>query len=138
MRWTIKDVAEYVKNGKAPRILLAILRSCQRIFSFEEERKNRLARFPKVVEAYKAGMPIEKMVEKFGCSQHTIYRYVHMTGGPQRRIDSAKVQSAILARYAEGRPIAAIAAEFGCSQSYVSAIASSHGKQRRKFKKRGA
>lgn len=136
MIWTIKDVAKYVEKGTAPKPLLAILRGVLRIFDFEQERKNRLARFPKVVEAYKAGVPLEHIESKFKCSRNTIYRYVSMTGGPQRRIESKKVQGAILARYAEGRPIAAIAAEFGCSQSFVSQTASKAGVNRRNFKAR--
>ena len=58
MIWSLKDVASYVEKGTAPRPLLAILRGVLRVFDFEQERKNRLARFPKVVEQYKAGVPI--------------------------------------------------------------------------------
>lgn len=98
-RLILRDVAQYVRGSKANALLLAILHKTRHIFNFEEERQNRLSRFVKVCNAYKAGMPISEIETKFGCTKRTIYDYLERANIPRRRFTTEEIKAAILKDY---------------------------------------
>lgn len=137
MRWTLQDAADYWSNSKAPKPLIAIILAVRRVFNFDQERSNRLARFIKVVNAYKLGMPVDKIQEQFGCSKFTVLRYARLAGLSKReRGFDPKIKSSTIEMYRDGKSLDEIQALLGVSKAYISKTAVEAGINRRNFKKR--
>lgn len=137
MNWTLKDAAIYVQTSRAPRALLNALNAVLRVFTFAQERSNRLARFLKIVTAYKLGKPMLDIERKYGCSRGTVLRYARLAGCPKRpKHFDPEVRKAVIALYRQNKPLAEIEALLGVSQAYISKTATEEGINRRKFGKR--
>jgi len=133
----LRHVGNYVRTGQAPRALLAVLRKVKSIFTFTQERANRLKRFIRVVHAYKAGVPIKKIEDDYGCCKGTILRYARLSGLSKRpKGFEPDVRRAVIALYKDKVPIATIQARLGVSQAYISKTATEEGINRRNFKAR--
>ena len=136
MRFTLEDAARYWLNSRPSKAFQAFVAQIRRIFTFTEERANRLQRFPKVVDDYRAGMPVADIETKYGCSKHTVLRYARLAGLKKRPKRDQDTRRGIIALYQQGRPIAQISAQMGVSQALVSKIATEEGINRRNFKRR--
>lgn len=132
--YLLQNVADYIRTGKAISALKSLLTRKTKIISFTDEKENRPPRFVAVIEAYKSGMPIKEIADKFGCSLGTVHRYARMAG--LFRPNESSVKDGILAMYQQNKPIAEIAAFFGVSQALVSKYASEAGINRNKHKKK--
>lgn len=130
----LQSVADYIRTGQATQALLSLIKRHRPIISFDEERSNRPPRYIVVVKDYKAGMKIDDIADKHGCSKGTIHRYARMAG--LSRPNESNVRDSILAMYQLGKPIAEIAAKLGVSQALVSKYASEAKINRRQFRKR--
>lgn len=134
---TLKDTAEYIMTAKLPQTLKQILNNIQHIFTFTQERSNRLKRFVKIVRAYKQGMLIQDIEKEYGCSKSTILRYARMVGLEKRpKGFTEETRKATILLYKNGTPIAQIQAQLGVSQAYISKLAVAEGINRRRLKKR--
>lgn len=140
MKFTLEDAARYWVNSRPSKAFQAFVAQIRRIFTFTEERANRLQRFPKVVDDYKANMPVADIEAKYGCSKQTVLRYARLAGLEKRPKGDADRRRGIIAMYTQKDepPIAEIAARFGVSQALVSKIATEEGINRRNFKKRAS
>lgn len=137
MNLTLRDAANYIRTSKATRPLLAIIQSFRRVFTFTQERSNRLVRFITITNAYRRGQPIRDIEAKYGCSRQTVLRYARLAELPKReRGFDPNIRSAVIALYLDGKPIAQIQAQLGVSQAYISKTATEEGINRRVFKKR--
>jgi transposase-like protein len=137
MTVTLKVAAEAARGSRMPRFLVSIIESVRRVFTFTHERANRLARYFKIVGAYKLGKPVRDIEAQYGCSRGTVLRYARLAGCDKRpRGFDPAVRSAVIALYQQGVPIAQIEAQLGVSQGYVSKTATEEGINRRKFKAR--
>lgn len=136
MRFTLEDAAKYWATSRPTKAFLAFVAQVRRIFTFTEERANRLQRFPKLVDDYKAGLPVADIEAKYGCSKHTVLRYARMAGLEKRPKGDAGRRRGIIALYQQGLPIATIAAQMGVSQALVSKTATEEGINRRRFERR--
>jgi hypothetical protein len=137
MNWTLKDAAQYVTGAKAPRPLARLISAIQRVFTFTQERSNRIARFVKIVAAYKLGKPVKDIEAKYGCSRGTVLRYARLAGCPKRpKHFDPGVRKAVIALYQQNKPLAEIQALLGVSQAYISKTATEEGINRRNFAKR--
>jgi uncharacterized protein YerC len=137
MNLTLRNAADYVRTSRAPEAFLAIIRAFRRVFTFSQERTNRLARFVMVANAYRRGQPVRDIEAKYGCSRGTVLRYARLAGMPKRdRGFEPGIRDAVIALYLEGKPIAQIQAQLGVSQAYVSKTASEEGINRRVFRRR--
>lgn len=134
---TLQHAAHFVRTSRAPSGLLSILRRFRNIFTFAQERANRLARFVRVVRAYRLGKPVRDIESEYGCSRGTVLRYARMAGLPTRpkHFDPA-IRKAVIALYQQDKPIAEIQTRLGVSQAYISKTATEEGINRRNFKKR--
>jgi hypothetical protein len=131
----LQTVADYIVKGHAPKILLNILKNIKSVFTFTQERANRVKRFVRIINAYKAGVAIIKIEEDYGCTKSTVLRYARLAGLPKRdRGFDPDIKIATLLLYKDGLPISQISAQLGVSQAYVSKTASEAGINRRKFK----
>lgn len=129
----LQTVVDYLLKGKGPKLLLNILKNVKTIFTFTEERANRVKRFVRIINAYKAGVPIKKIEEDYGCAKSTILRYAQLAGLPKRdKGFKPNVKKATLSLYKDGVPIAQISAQLGVSQAYISKIAKAAGINRYK------
>lgn len=54
----IKDAAEYVRTSKFNKFILAILRSPLKLYTFTDERNNRVSRYVAIINEYKKGTSI--------------------------------------------------------------------------------
>lgn len=135
MKFTLQDAARYWLNSRPSRAFQAFVAQIKRIFTFTEERANRLQRFPKVVDDYRNGLPVADIEAKYGCSRGTVLRYARLAGLDKRPKGDAERRRGIIALYETGAPIARIAAEMGVSQALVSKIATEEGINRRQFAK---
>ncbi len=125
---TLKNAAEYILTSKAPTGLLSILRRIRSVFSFTQERANRLARFVKIVRAYKAGQLVLDIEAEYGCSRHTVLRYARLAGLPKRQKGfDPDVRESVIAAYKAKKPIAEIAEKYKVSMAYVSKTATEEG-----------
>lgn len=123
MIFTLKDAAEYFKTAKAPQGFLALIRQIKNIFTFPQERANRLKRYGEVTKAYKDGMMITDIENKYGCSRHTIYRYAKLAGLPKRpKSDDPERHAKIIKLSREGKSQIEIAKLCNCTISLVSQI----------------
>lgn len=136
MRFTLEDAARYWANSRPSKAFKAFVAQIRRIFTFTEERANRLQRFPRIVNDYRDGIPIADIEAKYGCSKQTVLRYARLAGLDKRPKGDAERRRGIIALYQQGRPIAEIAARMGVSQALVSKIASEEGINRRNFRRR--
>lgn len=136
MMFTLKTAADYIRTSRAPIRFFAFVKQIKRIFTFTQERANRLVRYVELVRDYKQGKPVRDIETKYGCSRNTVLRYARLADLPKRpRHFDPKVRSAVIALYKEGRPIAEISARLGVSKAYISNAASEEGINRVKFKK---
>lgn len=132
--FTLKDVASYIRFGKAERLLLSILRTVGRIFNFTEERHNRLNRYVSVINAYKSGMPIQDIEKKFGCTKRTIYDYVKRAGITPRSYITPETKKGVIRDYKNKIPVAKIVKLHGVSARYVQKTVKEAGLRRNKTK----
>jgi transposase-like protein len=135
MKFTLEDAARYWSTSRPSKAFAAFVAQVKRIFSFTEERANRLQRFPKVVDDYRSGVPVADIEAKYGCSRGTVLRYARLAGLEKRPKSDADRRRGIIALYQTGAPIAQIATQMGVSQALVSKIASEEGINRRNFAK---
>lgn len=134
MNLTLQIAADFIRTARGPTTLLTILRRFRTIFSFTDERKNRLSRYVKIARAYKAGKPVRDIETEYGCSRHTVLRYARMADLPKRpKHFPEEIRRGVIAMYQQKKPIAEIAARFGVSQAYVSKTATEEGINRRNF-----
>lgn len=136
MIWTLQGAANYVRSGNAPRVFIKLLNAIRRVFNFDEERRNRVARYVEITRDYKAGVPVATIEAKYKCSRQTINRYRTLAGLPKRDkgFDDDK-RSAVIAMYKAGKPLVEIQTRLGVSQSYISTVATQEGINRRPRKK---
>lgn len=137
MRFTLEDAARYWATSRPSKAFLAFVAQVRRIFTFTQERANRLNRFPKVVDDYRDGMPVADIEAKYGCSRGTVLRYARLAGLEKRPKRDDDQRRGIVAMYEQGKPVAEIAARMGCSIGLVSKTATEQGINRRKFSKAG-
>lgn len=126
---TLRAAAEYVMTAKAPAVLLAAIASIKHIYSFTQERSNRVARYIAVLRAYRGGTPVQQMVDKYGCSRSTILRYARMAELPKRpKHLPREIKAAVLADYANPNLSVTQIAELNhVSPAYVSKVAREAG-----------
>ena len=130
---TLKDVANYIMTRQAPKGLLALLRTCKRIFNFAQERANRIARAIAITREYGRGTPVKEIEQKYQCSRSTILRYARAANLPKRpKHFHEEIKKQVLQDYKAGVPIAVIAQTHGVSQAYVSKMATEAGISRYK------
>lgn len=136
MNLTLQSAADYVRTAKAPKALLAIITAFRRVFTFTQERANRLSRFVVIANAYRRGQPVRDIEAKYGCSRNTVLRYARLCGLPKRdRGFESGIRDAVIALYVQGKPISQIQAQLGVSQAYISKTATEEGINRRIFAK---
>jgi hypothetical protein len=103
------------------------------IITYDREKANRLKRYVAIMREYKARVPVEKIISKYGVSRTNLYRYARLAGISRKDRDAMKrKRDAILADYvAVPRiPIRTIALKHRVSVARVSAIASEEGVSR--------
>ncbi len=132
---TLKDAVEYIRTSKASELLLKALKSVGQIFTFEEERSNRVNRYVAVIEAYKRGTPIEDIMKKYGCSKRTIYDYVIKADVARRSFTPAETKAKIIADYKAKIPVVKIAELNAVSLRYVQQLAKEANLSRYKKRK---
>lgn len=124
----VQAATDYVRTGKAGAALMAILIAVRKIFTFTQERSNRIVRCIAVTRAYAAGQPVKDIEEKYGCSKNTILRYARSADLPKRpRHLPPEIKEAVLADYKAGVPVASIAALHEVSPAFVSHAARKAG-----------
>lgn len=123
------DAANYIRTAKAPAGLLAFVGTIKRIFTFTQERANRLARYIAVTRAYKNGQPVKDIQNKFGCSPQTVLRYARLADLPKRlKHLPREIREAVLKDYKNPKlSVAQIAKLHGVSPTYVSNAANEAG-----------
>ena len=127
---TLRGAAEYVRTSKAPAALLSFLQLVRRVYTFTQERANRLTRYIIITRAYKAGQPVRDIENKYGCSRHTVLRYARMAELLKRpKHFPTEIRQAVIADYKNPNliPVAEIAKLNGVSPAYVSKIAREEG-----------
>lgn len=132
MKFTLQVVADFVRERTAPKPLLTVLRSVKRIFTFAQERSNRLARFVRVVRDYRSGVMVRDIEARYGCSRNTVLRYARMANLPKRpKTDDPERRAKIikLARQG-GLSQKEIAQACACSVALVSMVEHEAGLQR--------
>jgi len=135
-KFTLETAANFVKGKNTPRAFQRLVQRVREIFSFSQERSNRLRRFLKVVGAYKRGALVNDIVREYGCSRNTVQRYARLAGLPIRpKGFDPDIRRGVIAMYRLKKPIAQIAAHFGVSEAYVSKTATEEGINRRNFKR---
>lgn len=138
------DAANYIRTLKAPAGLLAFVGTIKRIFTFTQERANRLARYIAITRAYKGGQPVKDIHQKYGCSPQTVLRYARLADLPKRAKHlPEEIRKAVLADYKNNElSVIQIAGLHDVSPAYVSKIAREEGisryAPRPKKKKRAA
>jgi hypothetical protein len=137
---TLETAADYVRTSHAPDPFLAVITRIRQTFSFTDERANRCVRFLEIVRDYRAGIMINDIVAKHGCTRGTVLRYARLVGCPKRpKSDDPMRHAKILAMTKrKKRPSAAdIAAACQCSIALVSKIEREAGLPRYEIKTRG-
>lgn len=136
MSLTLKNAASFVRTSRAPSAFLSLLRRVRQIFTFTQERANRLKRYVVIVTAYRRGKPVRDIETVYGCSRQTVLRYARMAGLPKRpKHFDPDIRRAVIVMYQQKKPIAEIQARLGVSQAYVSKTATEEGINRRVFAK---
>lgn len=128
----LTDAADYIRTARAPAGLLAFIATIKRIFTFTQERANRLARYIAVTRAYKQGQAVKDIQQKYGCSPQTILRYARLADLPKRpKHFPADIRKAVLKDYADPKLSVVQIAERHCvSPGYVSKVAREEGVSR--------
>lgn len=135
--YKLADVAEYLKTGKAQRFLRLLMLQTRSVFSFIQERSNRLIRFSRIVADYKLGKPVADIETKYGCSRWTVLRYARLAGCEKRKRGfDPELRARVVKLYKENKPIEEIQALTGVSAAYISKTATEEKINRRNFKKR--
>mgnify|MGYP001288035346 CR=1 FL=1 len=125
---TIQTAADYFRTSRASKAFVGLLRAIKRIFTFAQERANRLRRCVEIIHLYAKGVPVRDIVDRYGCSNNTVLRYARAAGLPKRpKHFPEKVRLAALHMYKDGRPLAEIEARLGVSKAYVSKLATEEG-----------
>lgn len=127
---SLRNAAEYVRTSKAPAALLSFLQIIRRVYTFTQERANRLIRYVVITRAYKAGKPVRDIEGKYGCSRGTVLRYARMAEIPKRPKHFPKeIRNAVIADYKNPKtiPVAEIAKLHDVSPAYVSKVAREEG-----------
>lgn len=125
----LMDAANYIRTARAPAGLLAFIGIVKRIFTFSQERANRLARYVAVTRAYKQGEPVRNIIERYGCSPQTINRYARMADLPKRpKHFPLNIRKAVITDYGDTKlSVVQIAERNNVSPAYVSKIAREEG-----------
>lgn len=114
---------------------LEFIAQVKRIFSFTHERANRLVRFEHVVADYKAGVPVNDIQKKYGCSRNTVLRYARIAGLEKRpKTDDPERRAKIIALAKQGLSQQEIAKRCDCSVALVSVVEGEVGIPRYKRK----
>lgn len=130
---TLKSAGEFLAAPKLPAAFLRIIASVRRVFSFTQERANRLARFVRIVNAYRLGKPVRDIEAQYGCSRSTVLRYARVAGLDRRpKGFQPDVKQATIAALQAGKPLAEISALLGVSEAYASKVAKANGLNRYK------
>lgn len=129
MKLTLKDAAEYVRTTKAPKAFFSFLLLLKRVFTFTQERSNRLSRYVAITRAYRNGQSVRDIKAKYGCSSNTINHYARMAGLDKRAKHLPdEIRKAVLADYRHsGMQVVEIAKLHNVSPSYVSRMAREAG-----------
>lgn len=118
---------------------MAAIDAVRRVATFTEERHNRLARFVRVVAAYRSGRPVDLIARDYGCTRGTVVRYAKMVGlsrGQSLVRTTAETRAEVVKLYLAGAPIKEIARQCDVSEAYVSRTATEEKINRRKFTKK--
>ena len=133
----LSDAVGYLKTNRMTKLLASVLAGARNIITFTQERANRVARFVRIVRAYRANVPVQTIVDEYGCSKSTVLRYARLAGLPVRqRGFERSVWTEVVRLYRAGVPIAEIARQCGVSQAYVSRTATEEGISRKKDRRR--
>jgi transposase-like protein len=133
----LRAAIDYVTGGKVAAPLRAAFARVRSVVTFTQERANRVVRYIAIVRAYKAGVAIRDIENRWGCSRSTVLRYARSAGLAKRERGLPQdTRAAVLDLYRDGRPVAEIAETCGVSQAYVSKEATAAGINRRTFSKR--
>lgn len=128
---TVQSAADYVRTSKASSALTSVLSLIRRVFTFTQERSNRLARYIQITRAYRGGQAVKGIEDKYGCSRGTILRYARMADLPKRPKHLPKdIRAAVIADYKRDNPVlpvVTIAELHDVSPAYVSKIAREEG-----------
>ena len=125
---TLRSAAEYVRTSKAPAALLSFLQLIRRVYTFTQERANRLTRYVVITRAYKAGKPVRDIEGKYGCSRGTVLRYARMADLPKRpKHFPEEIRKGVIRDYKAKLPVADIAMLHAVSPAYVSKVAREEG-----------
>ena len=125
---TLRSAAEYVRTSKAPAALLSFLQLIRRVYTFTQERANRLTRYVVITRAYKAGTPVRDIESKYGCTRGTVLRYARMAELPKRpKHMPAEIRAAVIRDYKAKMPVADIAKLHDVSPAFVSKTAREEG-----------
>lgn len=125
---SLRAAAEYVRTAKAPAALLSFLQLVRRVYTFTQERANRLTRYVVITRAYKAGKPVRDIEGKYGCSRGTVLRYARMAELPKRpKHLPDEIRKAVIKDYKAEVPVAMIAKLHDVSPAYVSKTAREEG-----------
>jgi len=136
MRLTLQAAADFIRTGRARKLVMRLIRRARTIITFEQEHSNRIPRFVAVANEYRRGRPVGDIQAEFGCSRGTVLRYARMAELPKRpKGFDPEVRRAVLAMYEQRKPIAEISAALGVSQAYISKTATEEGINRHKFKR---
>jgi DNA invertase Pin-like site-specific DNA recombinase len=138
MKLTLADAARYLRTSRASQPFLALFGQVKRVITFTHERANRLVRYVAIVRAYKNNVPVQTIVDEYGCSKSTVLRYARVAELPKRpkATTAASVRAEVIRLYKADVPIAEIARQCNVSQAYISKTATEEGINRRNFRKR--
>jgi hypothetical protein len=125
---TIRSAADYVRTSKAPAAFMAFLQLVRRVYTFTQERANRLTRYIVITRAYKAGKPVRDIENKYGCSRGTVLRYARLAELPKRpKHFPAEIRAGVIKDYKAKMAVADIAKLHDVSPAYVSKVAREEG-----------
>lgn len=128
MKFFIKDAANFANSSRMPKAFQSIILSIRNIFTFTQERANRLKRCIAIIRSYKSGMLIRDIEIKYGCSRQTILRYARAAGIEKRPKHFPKeIRNAVIKDYKNKIEVAEIARLHNVSPAYVSKIAREEG-----------
>lgn len=139
MRFTLKSAARYLAVGpaRASRGFVNFIKQVSRVFSFTQERANRLVRYMRVLRDYRRGDDLNEIAARYGCSRSTVLRYARLAEEPRReRGFDPTVREAVIGMYKARKPVAEIARKCNVSQAYVSKTATEEGISRKKDRRR--
>lgn len=125
MNLTLQTAADFIRTSRAPKAFFAIIRKLRSIFTFAQERQNRLVRFLRVVRAYRNGKPVRDIQAEFGCSLNTVNRYARMSELPKRPKTDDPERRAKIIKLSKSTPRPSqesIAKACGCSVALVSLV----------------